>query len=139
LCRVSTSRVCLTHPIYSDAADYVRGRFMSPPILKNRLAAHLHENARPGLLSAALLDLIVRMLCFNPTNRITAADALRHPYFADCEEASIDDGEVAVPDDGEGMSVPQIFESLRRLRENLREQRLQDANFVWGVWELPGM
>jgi serine/threonine protein kinase len=111
---------------------------MSPPILKNRLAAHLQENARPGLLDASLLDLIVHMLWFNPNNRITAADALRHPYFADCEEASIDDGEVALPDDGEGKSVSEIFESLRHLRERLREQRLHDAKNL-GHWELPGM
>ena len=107
----------------SDAADYVRAKFMSPPTLPNRLAQHLQQNARPGLLSDLLLDLIACMLSFNPMKRITAADALRHPYFADCEEATIDDGEVAVPDDGEGKSVQEILEILKRQQLLLRFQR----------------
>ena len=107
----------------SDAADYVRTQFMSPPTLKNRLAEHLQQNARPGLLSDLLLDLIACMLSFNPMKRITAADALRHPYFADCEEAMIDDGEAAVPDDGEGKSVQEILEILKRQQLLLRFQR----------------
>ncbi len=107
----------------SDAADYVRAKFMSPPTLPNRLAQHLQQNARPGLLSDLLLDLIACMLSFSPTKRITAADALRHPYFADCEEATIDDGEAAVPDDGEGKSVQEILEILKRQQLLLRFQR----------------
>jgi serine/threonine protein kinase len=113
-----------SHPfLLSNAADYVRAQFMSPPTLKNRLAEHLRQNARPGLLSDLLLDLIVCMLSFNPQNRITAAGALRHAYFADCEEAAIDDGEVAVPDDGEGKSVHEILEILKKQQALLRFER----------------
>lgn len=32
------------------------------------------------------LDLLERMLTFNPNKRITAADCLRHPYFEDYDE-----------------------------------------------------
>jgi serine/threonine protein kinase len=110
----------------SDAADYVRTHFMSPPILQSRLAAHLQQHARPGLFSDMLLDLISRMLCFDPTKRVTAADALRHPYFADCAEAHIDDGEVPVPDDGEGKSISEIFVVLKEKQAALRRQREAD-------------
>ena len=96
---------------------------MSPPTLKNRLAEHLRQNARPGLLSDLLLDLIVCMLSFNPQHRITAAGALRHAYFADCAEAAIDDEEVAVPDDGEGKSVHEILEILKNQQALLRFER----------------
>ena len=123
----------------SDAADYVRTHFMSPPILQSRLAAHLQQHARPGLMSDMLLDLISRMLCFDPTKRVTAADALRHPYFADCAEAHIDDGEVPVPDDGEGKSISQILRSLQGMQLELRQQREAEEHGIRGMWDLPGM
>jgi serine/threonine protein kinase len=113
---------------------------MSPPTLKNRLKEHLQLNARPGLLSDLLLDLIERMLCFNPQNRITAADALRHPYFADCEEAAVDDGQVAVPDDGEGKSVQEILEILKQQQALLRFQREEnERDFILDHDDMPGL
>jgi serine/threonine protein kinase len=96
---------------------------MSPPTIKNRLAEHLTQHARPSLLSDLLLDLIARMLSFNPRHRITAAEALLHPYFHDCEEARFDDGHVAMPDDGEGKTVAQIFDMLKEKQAQLRLQR----------------
>jgi serine/threonine protein kinase len=27
------------------------------------------------------LDLLLKMLCYSPSKRITAAEALKHPYF----------------------------------------------------------
>jgi serine/threonine protein kinase len=113
---------------------------MSPPTLKSRLAEHLRQRARPLLLSDLLLDLIVRMLCFNPKNRITAAEALRHRYFDDCEEARYDDGDVAVPDDGEGKSVAQIFDMLKEKQAQLRFQREQnELQFMDVDNQIPGM
>ena len=124
----------------SDAADYVRAQFMSPPTLENRLAEHLRQNARPGLLSDSLLDLIACMLSFNPRDRITAACALQHAYFADCEEAAIDDGEVAVPDDGEGKSVGEILEMLKRQQVLLRLRRQEiEEEFSGADVDMPGM
>jgi serine/threonine protein kinase len=113
---------------------------MSPPILKNRLAEHLQQNARAGLLSDLLLDVIVRMLSFNPRNRITAADALQHPYFADCEEAAIEGGHVAVPDDGEDKSLDEILVMIKHQQALLRLQRETDEqHFSAADHELPGM
>jgi serine/threonine protein kinase len=113
---------------------------MSPPTLQNRLAEHLQQNARPGLLSPSLLDLIVCMLSFNPKNRITAAGALRHHYFDDCEEASIDDGDVAVPDDGEGKSVPDILEILKQQQTLLRFQREEnERQYIMVDNHMPGI
>ena len=44
-------------------------------------------------LDAAGLDLLARMLTFDPALRISAADALAHPYFADvaAPKRSLDD------------------------------------------------
>ena len=124
----------------SDAAGYVRAHFMSPPILKNRLAEHLQQNARAGLLSDLLLDLIVCMLSFNPRNRITAAGALQHPYFADCEEAMVEVGQVAVPDDGEDKSLDEILVMIKQQQALLRLQRETDEQqFSAADHELPGM
>lgn len=40
------------------------------------------RQAVPGLRpDTAAYDLLVRMLCYDPTRRITAEDALEHPYF----------------------------------------------------------
>lgn len=38
----------------------------------------------PGLEPAGL-DLLSKMLCMNPEGRITASEALGHPYFDDIE------------------------------------------------------
>jgi hypothetical protein len=124
----------------SDAADYVRAQFMSPPTLKNKLAEHLRQNARPGLLSDSLLNLIACMLSFNPRDRITAACALQHAYFADCEEAAINDGEVVVPDDGEGKSVGEILEMLKQQQVLLRLRRQEiEQNFSRADIDMPGL
>lgn len=39
--------------------------------------------SKVGSNDSAFLDLISRLLCVNPHERITAADALVHPYFSD--------------------------------------------------------
>jgi len=111
---------------------------MSPPTLQSRLATHLRQSARPGLLSDSLLHLISRMLCFNPAGRVTAADALRHPYFADCAEAHADDGVVALPDDGEGRSVADIVRSLTGMQRELRLRLASEARKQMGV-DMPGL
>ena len=139
--RLNLVALCLNF-FPSDAENYVRAHFMSPPTLKNRLAEHLQQNARPGLLSGLLLDLIVRMLSFNPRNRITAAGALQHPYFAGCEEARDEDGHVVVPDDGENKCYDEIMEILKQQQALLRFHREEcERRFDSDVNEflLPGM
>jgi serine/threonine protein kinase len=42
------------------------------------------------------IDLISKMLCFNPYNRITIAEALRHPYLSEYYEEEEDEVDVAV-------------------------------------------
>ena len=80
------------------------------------------------------------MLCFNQHNRITAVQALQHAYFADFEESSIEDGEVVVPDDGEGKSVAQIFEMLKEKQAQLRYQREQDERqYTFVDNDIPGL
>ncbi len=80
------------------------------------------------------------MLCFNPQNRITAAEALQHPYFADCEEAAVDDGYVAVPDDGEGKSVQEILDVLKQQQALLRHQREEsERDFILEHDDMPGL
>ncbi len=140
MCKIRACDVPMPSITLSDAASYVRSHFMSPPILKNRLAEHLQQNARAGLLSDMLLDLIVRMLSFNPRNRITAAGALQHPYFADCEEATIEDGHVAVPDDGKDKSFDEVLVMIKQQQAHLRLQReMDEQQFSVADHELPGM
>lgn len=40
-----------------------------------------------GALDEAGIDLLERMLCYAPSERIAACDALQHPYFADLANA----------------------------------------------------
>jgi serine/threonine protein kinase len=122
----------------SDAASYVRSRFMRAPGVPSRLQSHLRQNARPGLLSDALLDLLSRMLCFNPASRITAEDALRHRYFTHCEEAGAALGGVVTPDDGEGQSSAEMMRRLMSMREELRVMRGREDARDLGV-DMPGL
>lgn len=62
------------------------------------------------------------MLTFNPQHRISASDALQHPYFNDCDEAHLDDGVVQIPDDGEGKSTEEIFRVLQQMQQLLRSR-----------------
>ena len=124
--------------IRSDAASYVRSRFMCTPSLPNRLQSHLRQHARPGLLSDSLLDLLSRMLCFNPTTRITAEEALRHPYFADWEEAKSAHGDVGEPDDGKGQSVAEMMQRQMSMRQELRMRREREDPRDLGV-DMPGL
>ena len=107
-------------------------------LLPSRLQSHLRQNARPGLLSDALLDLLSHMLCFNPARRITAADALRHPYFAGCAEAEASDGDVVQPIDGEGMGSGEMMQLLERMRRDLRLQREREDPREMG-FDMPGL
>ena len=134
------STVISLRSIRSDAASYVRSRFMCTPSLPNRLQSHLRQHARPGLLSDSLLDLLSRMLCFNPTTRITAEEALRHPYFADCEEAEAAHGDVgdAEPDDGKGQSAAEMMQRLMSMRQELRMRREREDPRDLGV-DMPGL
>ncbi|MFY7895889.1 MAG: hypothetical protein ACOVP8_06630 [Phycisphaerales bacterium] len=90
------------------------------------------------MLSDSLLDLLSRMLCFNPTTRITAEEALRHPYFADCEEAEAAQGNVGEPDDGKGQSVAEMMQRLMSMRQELRMRREREDPRDLGV-DMPGL
>lgn len=43
-------------------------------------------NLIPHAASSEVQDLIVKLLAYNPDNRITASQALRHPWFKDLRE-----------------------------------------------------
>ncbi len=113
---------------------------MSPPTLRNRLLEHLRQHARPGLLSDSLLHLLSRMLCFNPAARITAADALRHAYFADCAEAAAAAAEprVAAVDDGQGRSAGDMLLLLEGMRLRLRLRLAREEGARAGA-DMPGL
>lgn len=65
-----------TWPGCSDLPSFVRPRGPGP----GSLLQHL-KNKGAGSYSEDCLDLCGRMLAVNPATRITAADALRHPWF----------------------------------------------------------
>jgi serine/threonine protein kinase len=90
------------------------------------------------LLSDDLLHLLSQMLCFNPAKRISAAEALRHPYFSDCEEALADEGDAVQPDDGEGQSIDDMMRLLKTLRLSMRLRRGADDHQSM-LDDLPGM
>jgi cyclin-dependent kinase 7 len=46
------------------------------------LAQLLHHSLCAMQASAAALDLLKRLMAFNPDERISAAEALAHPYFS---------------------------------------------------------
>jgi serine/threonine protein kinase len=67
------------------------GRPLPDP--RSAFAAQLTRGGPPAVArcSADAADLLARMLCFVPDARITAADALRHPYFTTQSADEIDD------------------------------------------------
>lgn len=62
----------------ANARKHIEQNFPNVP---PRPLGELFPNA-----SASLLDLLGRMLVFNPTTRITVDDALEHPYLADLHD-----------------------------------------------------
>ena len=90
------------------------------------------------MLSDSLLDLLSRMLCFNPTTRITAEEALRHPYFADSEEAEAAHADVGEPDDGKGQSAAEMMQRLMSMRQELRMRRTREDPRDLG-FDMPGL
>ncbi|GIQ80920.1 hypothetical protein KIPB_001800 [Kipferlia bialata] len=76
---------------------------------------------RLGLESdSPALDLISKMLKFHPTERITAEEALRHPYFADLHDPTDEPGYVGSP-----ISLP--FEAEELTEANLRRSFLTEV------------
>ena len=76
---------------------------------------HVHERF-PGE-SGESIDLLKRMIVFNPYQRITAVEALRHKYFADIREKDME----IVKEDPIQLSVDQISpaDDLREITKRL--------------------
>ena len=65
------TQLLLARPLF-QARRYLRSLSYKPKIPWARLYPNAHPQA---------LDLLERMLTFNPNNRITVEDALAHPYL----------------------------------------------------------
>ncbi|KAA6382127.1 MAG: hypothetical protein EZS28_022346 [Streblomastix strix] len=62
-------------PFKAQTLEELQNQMLRQGIVKPQIAIDDH-----------LWDLLIKMLAFNPINRISASDALRHPYFT-CEQA----------------------------------------------------
>lgn len=74
----------------------------------------------PGC-SPAALDILQQLLCFNYRNRLTAVEALEHPFFADVRDPNAEQRHDIVELDFEGQDV-----NIQTLRE-----LIADEIFIW--------
>ncbi|KAL1917873.1 uncharacterized protein VTP21DRAFT_3707 [Calcarisporiella thermophila] len=89
------------------ARDYIR----SLPFKKRIPFAQLFPNANP-----MALDLLEKLLAFNPAKRISVEDALKHPYLEPYHDPN--DEPTAPP-------IPNSFFDFDRLKEQLSKEQLK--------------
>eukprot|EP01018_Ginkgo_biloba_P022365 Gb_14631 [translate_table: standard] len=65
-------------------SDYCRSYIKTFPVTPPTCLQQLYPHANP-----AAIDLLEKMLVFNPCKRITVPEALEHPYFASCGPKNI--------------------------------------------------
>jgi len=93
------------------ARDYIR----SLPFKKRVPFSHTFANANPQAL-----DMLEKLLAFNPTKRITVEEALKHPYLEPYHDP---DDEPSAP------SIPESFFDFDRYKDQLTKEQLKQMIF----------
>ncbi|CAO3616563.1 unnamed protein product [Mucor hiemalis] len=89
------------------ARDYIR----SLPFKKRIPFARLFPNANPSAV-----DLLEKLLTFNPTKRITVEEALKHPYLEPYHDPD---------DEPDAQPIPESFFDFDRYKDQLTKEQLK--------------
>lgn len=105
-------------PIFNMLNPYAQrtlAKFQNAPTTPRRPLSQLFAKADP-----AAVDVLSKMLAFDPDQRISALDALNHPYFADYRRLGL--GQTAIPLKAEEFGFERLQLSTAQMRtEFLRE------------------
>ncbi len=105
-------------PIFNMLNPYAQrtlAKFQNAPTTPRRPLSQIFAKADP-----AALDVLSKMLAFDPDQRISALDALNHPYFADYRRLGL--GQTAIPLQAEEFGFERLQLSTAQMRtEFLRE------------------
>ncbi|KAG7457448.1 hypothetical protein MATL_G00227180 [Megalops atlanticus] len=128
------------HPSPEDV-NSIRSEYGASVIQRMLLRPQVSlEDVLPPSVPADALDLLRRLLVFNPDKRLSAEQALQHPYVSrfhsPAREPSLGREVVLPVDDGIQLSVAQyrnkLYEMILERRSSLRMQR--QAQLKQGAW-----
>lgn len=101
-------------------------------ILQKNKSCNIDFNHPKLAGNASARDLLIRMMDKNPETRISAADALRHPFFVDIEEAKM-------PIEKKSFNHDQLTYFQQMVRKNPQNENTNDLNsFVMREREIAG-
>ena len=106
------------NPVFNKLNPYAQrtlAKFQNAPVTPRRPLNTIFQNADP-----AAVDVLSKMLAFDPDQRISALDALNHPYFAEYRRLGL--GQTAVPLQAQEFEFERLQLSTPQMRtEFLRE------------------